>query len=151
MMGRTDRRTLMLALVCAIMTIVAPVAAGAHTTQGSATPGNDGPHPWPTDRCSTPGFNVNAVNGVFDFGHACVHHDGCYTGFPQDGGPTYWTDRQQCDAWFLYDMQASCRWLHGNPHATWQGRQCMQWADNYHWGVRTYGSGAYQGPGELNN
>ena len=120
--------------------------ASAHTTQGYATPANDGPHPWPTDACSTPGININSVAGIFNFRHACIHHDGCYKGFPRNGVATYWVSRSQCDAWFLYDMQASCRWQHGDPYASWAGRQCMQWAANYHWAVRTYASGAYTGP-----
>ncbi len=121
--------------------------ADAHTGQGNATPGNDGYHPWPTDGCSTPGININSVAGVFNFRHACIHHDGCYTGFPLNGTPTWWTSRSQCDSWFLYDMEASCRWQHGsNPYATAAGRQCMQWAANYFYAVRTFASGAYKGP-----
>lgn len=106
--------------IAAALALVPLQAASAHTTQGNATPGNDGWHPWPSDRCSTPGANTNAVRGIFDFGHACVHHDGCYIGFPRNGRPTNWATRAQCDSWFLYDMQASCRYLHGaNPAANW--------------------------------
>jgi hypothetical protein len=145
---RSRKRGIALVILVLALAAFAP-AAGAHTTQGYATPGNDGWHPWDTDRCSTPGANINAVPGVFDFGHACVHHDGCYKGFPKSSGgpPTYWVSRSQCDYWFLLDMQASCRWKHGgNPSATWAGRQCLQWASNYHWAVRTYGRNAYKGP-----
>ena len=152
MLSRLSSRALLmpvLTVLAIVLTVVTlPVAAAsAHTTSGYATPGNDGPHPWTTDGCSTPGANVNAVSGIYDFGHACKHHDGCYIGFPRNGVATYWVSRWQCDAWFLYDMQASCRWQHGsNPSATWAGRQCEQWASNYHWAVRTYGSSGYKGP-----
>lgn len=133
-------------LACVLVLVPTSVAA-AHTTAGNATPSNDGSHPWETNGCSTPGVRVNSVTGIYDFGHACKHHDGCYTGFPRNGQITYWTSRSQCDAWFLYDMQASCRWQHGtNPSVTWAGRQCDQWASNYHWAVRSYGSGGYKGP-----
>lgn len=145
--ARSQRSELSIALVVLLFTIgclAAPV--GAHTGQGNATPGNDGYHPWPTDACSTPGINVNSVAGVFNFRHACIHHDGCYSGFPVNGSATWWTSRSQCDSWFLYDMQSSCRWQHGDPFATWAGRQCMQWAANYHWAVRTFAAAAYKGP-----
>jgi hypothetical protein len=121
--------------------------AEAHTTQGRATPGNDGPHPWSTDGCSTPGIKISSVRGVFNFRHACEHHDGCYKGFPRDGKPTYWVSRSQCDLWFLYDMQASCRWQHGDdPSATRTGRDCEQWASNYLYAVRTHAARGYLGP-----
>lgn len=140
-----------LVVLIAMVLAVAPTTAtaSAHTTSGSATPGNDGAHPWPTDGCSTPGANVNAIAGIFDFGHACKHHDGCYIGFPRNGAATYWTSRSQCDAWFLYDMQASCRWQHGpDPATTWIGRQRQQWASNYLWAVRAYGASGYKGPSQ---
>ncbi|HEY5877314.1 MAG TPA: hypothetical protein VIU11_00290 [Nakamurella sp.] len=97
-----------LVIIVGLMLIATgPVAA--HTDQGSATPGNNAAHPWPSDGCSTPGARISTVPGIFDFTHACIHHDGCYTGFPRDGRPTYWVSRLQCDGWFLGDLQASCR------------------------------------------
>lgn len=142
------RRFLALALLAFGLALVAGVPlASAHTTQGNATPGNDGGHPWPTDYCSTPGITVNSVRGIYNFRHACAHHDGCYKGFPRNGRATYWVSRWQCDTWFLYDMQASCQWQHGrSPSATWAGRKCMQAASNYHYAVRRYASRAYKGP-----
>lgn len=137
-------------LLLAALLIVTGLASGgvavAHTTQGSAIPSNDGAHPWPSDGCSTPGMSIDSVASIFSFHHACVHHDGCYIGFPGDGRPTYWTTRLQCDTWFLYDMQASCRWQHGTAPVSWAARECLQWADNYLWAVRTYGSSGYKGP-----
>lgn len=132
--------------VTASLILFTPGTAAAHTGQGSATPANNGPHPWPSDGCSTPGARISTVPGIFDFTHACIHHDGCYTGFPRQGRPTYWVSRLQCDTWFLGDMQASCRWQHGsNPSATWAGRQCTTWASIYYRAVRTFGTG-YLGP-----
>jgi len=120
--------------------------AGAHSGQGNALPDNEGAHPWDTDACSTPGININSVAGIYNFRHVCIHHDGCYKGFPSSGKPTYWVSRSQCDAWFLYDMQASCRWPARGPGRDVGGRRCMQWATNYHYAVRTHASGAYKGP-----
>lgn len=132
--------------VVAGLILVAPATADAHIGQGNATPANNGPHPWPSDGCSTPGANVSRVPGIFDFTHACIHHDGCYIGFPRDGRPTYWVSRSQCDSWFFGDLQAGCRWQHGpNPNATWAGRQCATWASVYYQAVRTFGTG-YLGP-----
>jgi hypothetical protein len=146
-MKRTIQLALAVLLGLGLLVLPGAAPASAHEGQGNATPANDGPHPWPTDACSTPGINVNSVPGVFNFRHACVHHDGCYKGFPRNGRPTYWVSRSQCDTWFLYDMQASCRWQHGpNPNGSFAGRQCMQMAATYHWAVRTYAAGAYKGP-----
>ena len=144
---RTALKVGIVAAAVAVCSIVGTGVANAHTGPGNATPANDGWHPWPTDACSTPGININSVAGIFNFRHACIHHDGCYKGFLTNGRPTYWVSRSQCDSWFLYDMQASCRWQHGSdPNQSWAGRQCMQWAANYHWAVRTYARGAYYGP-----
>jgi hypothetical protein len=127
-----------------------PIAqAQAHTTQGSATPGNLSAHPWSSDGCSTPGANINSVPGTFSFLHSCIHHDGCYTGFPTNGTPTYWVSRLQCDTWFRADMDASCRWQHGpNPNGSLRGRVCMTTATTYYNAVRLFGSGYY---GPVNN
>ena len=140
------RRTAAALILLVGLLLVVDGRADAHTSQGTATPGNNGPHPWPSDGCSTPGAKINTVPGVFDFTHACIHHDGCYTGFPRDGRPAYWVSRLQCDSWFLGDLQASCRWQHGTDlNATWAGRQCATWASVYHRAVRTFGTG-YIGP-----
>lgn len=150
------RRTVMLvSTVClaAAVGLGGALPSAAHTTAGRATPSNDTPsHPWPTDGCSTSWvapdiLNVNSIPGVYNFRHACVHHDGCYKGFPRDGVATHWVARETCDSWFLYDMQASCRERHGpHPRNTWAGRQCMQWAANYYYAVRELGAGAYRRP-----
>jgi hypothetical protein len=120
--------------------------AAAHTGQGPAVPANHGWHPWPTDGCSTPGANIGAIPGVFDFGHACVHHDGCYKGFPLNGQPTYWVSRSQCDQWFIDDMNASCRWQHATGLGSASGRTCEATARAYRWAVRTFAGPAYVGP-----
>lgn len=147
--GDAGRRGLAWALAAGLLLVVLPATpVAAHTGQGNATPGNNGPHPWPSDGCSTPGAKISSVPGIFDFTHACIHHDGCYIGFPRDGRPTYWVSRLQCDTWFLGDLQASCRWQHGNVLSSWAGRQCSTWASVYYRAVRVFGTG-YLGP--LNN
>jgi hypothetical protein len=138
-----------------VLDVAGAALASAHTGQGSATPGNDGHHPWPTNGCGPGGFGrlvPDKVIGIYNFNHACDHHDGCYAGFPKSGKPTYWVTRRQCDTWFLYDMQNSCRWRHGsNPSRTWAGRRCLDAADDYHWAVRAHGRSSYKGPGSKNN
>lgn len=147
-----SRLVLIFALVVAVAFFVLPVdTASAHTTQGSATPSNDGTHPWPVSpsersACSTPANEhiggISAVPGVFDFNHACKHHDGCYEGFPRNGEPTYWVSRWQCDEWFYRDMRASCE-----EQARWDVLGgCYNQADIYWSGVRVGGVGAYKGP-----
>lgn len=122
--------------------------ASAHTEQGNAVPGNDSAHPWPDNGCGGGGaLTLNSVAGVFDFKHACTHHDGCYGGFQREGSPTYWVSRSQCDTWFLFDMQASCRWQHGDqPEATENGRTCLRSATTYHQIARIFGRPNYAGP-----
>lgn len=129
------------------MMIAASVAfapsAVAHTSGGSATPGNWGGHPWPENGCS---FSPDGVPGIYSFRHACAHHDGCYIGFPRNGTPTYWTSRLQCDNWFLSDMTASCNWQHGWAAVTYWGRGCLAAAAAYYGSVRGGGWYWYKGP-----
>lgn len=133
-------------LVVALCLTLDSAIATAHTGQGNAVPANDGWHPWPTDGCSTPFIRISSVPGVYDFRHACVHHGGCYKGFPRNGRPTYWTSRLQCDTWFYNDMIASCRWRHG-PRINWPaGPACRSGARLYHGAVRRLGAFAYKGP-----
>lgn len=135
------------AATLAIAIAFSGVALG-HTTAGNATPANDGWHPWSSNGCSW----VPDKGSYFNFLHACKHHDGCYQGFPRKNKPTYWASRWQCDSWFLYDMQASCRWRHGSQTNTSKnGRRCMQRAADYHYGVRKLARKAYKGPKRLNN
>jgi hypothetical protein len=99
------------------------------------------------DGGSTPDITISSIPGAFDFRHACEHHDGCDKGFTRNGKPTYWVSRSQRGSWFLYDMQASCRWQHGeNPSTTRGGRDCRQGGSNYPYAVRTHAARAHLGP-----
>lgn len=154
-------RTTMARTLAAIVVSLAALSgaagtAGATTTPGvAATPGNDGSHPWPSNGCGPTGRGVlipDSVKGVFNFNHACDHHDGCYGGFQRNGRATYWYSRSACDAQFRSDMLASCRWQHGsNLRKTWASLQCASLSTTYWLAVRASGSGAYKGPKKLNN
>lgn len=78
--------------------------------------------------------------GVFNFNHACKHHDGCYTGFPRKGVPTYWVSRRQCDDWFYDDMIASCKEYEWDMFDL-----CRNSAELYYGAVRAEGGPGYQG------
>ena len=77
-------------------------------------PGNEmlDDHPWGDRGCILPGAAIDSVPGLFDFRHACTHHDGCYQGFDRMGGATV-IDRLRCDELFRTDLTASCEYLHG--------------------------------------
>ena len=129
-----------------ILAFTGTPAASAHTTQGNATPSNDGPHPWPVhpseqNACSTPIRSVSSLPGNFDFNHACKHHDGCYIGFPENGVATYWVSRRQCDDWFYEDMLASCKEYQWDLFDL-----CRNWAQMYYGAVRSEGGQWYEGP-----
>ncbi|MCP2293292.1 phospholipase A2 [Nocardia amikacinitolerans] len=128
----------------AVWAVLVAGPAHAHTTQTPATPSNDGPHPWAvhpseSSACSTPGISVSSVFLIYDFNHACKHHDGCYEGFPRNGKPTHWVSRKQCDDWFLGDMWHSCQ-------SSWDQRSCLSWMATYYNGVRVGGGPGYRGP-----
>src|SRR5687767_12367580 len=158
------RRKVVLAL-CAVALALVPIpekVAGAHTTQGSATLTNYTQHPksWQIDGCSSTTVtrwlpppaknlpNINSLPDVFDFYHACAHHDGCYKGFPDAAGkPTYWVSQQQCDDWFLGETIASCHWQHGRQSTSKAMSQCLDWANLYYFAVHKGGGwGPYKGP-----
>ena len=122
--------------------------AYGHMGQGNAVPSNAGGDPkvthpgWSDDYCT---FSPDQVPGILDFRHACVHHDGCYAGFPDASGqPHYWAGKRQCDDWFLGDMQASCADQHASRWG-WRYDRCMESARSYYRTVVDYGYG-YKGP-----
>ena len=125
--------TALLALVVTTVGVVATTAspASATTARGvQATPYNNSSHPWSTDGCS----KVPDWGPYFNFGHACVHHDGCYRG--------RWSDRGTCDRWFLNDMNASCNAIH--PWwAPVDRARCYAVAQAYYRGVRAFGGSAF--------
>ena len=89
-----------------------------------ATPGNEmlDDHPWGERGCVLPGAAIDSVPGLFDFRHACTHHDGCYQGLNRAGEQAV-TDRLRCDDLFRTDLTASCEYLHGAVH-NWRAREC---------------------------
>lgn len=121
----------------------------AHTGQGNATPSNGGTDPkashpgWSQDYCTKSPDNP----GGRDFRHACVHHDGCLTGFPRNGQATYWSSRGQCNAWFHDDLKATCRELYSELDAQFG---CYYWANVYAMavipGAHYKGPSGYKGP-----
>jgi hypothetical protein len=96
--------------------------ASAHTSGGNATGGGQW-HSWPSDGCTKA---PNWVPGVYNFTHACQHHDGCYV--------NHWADRGTCDQWFLNDMRAGCAWWN---------TKCNEAAVAYYWAVRICGNYSY--------
>lgn len=106
-----------------IVSIAAPVAA--HEGGGRATGGGQS-HSWPNDGCTKV---PNWAPGVFNFTHACQHHDGCYV-------RRFSSSRLQCDNWFLADMTASC----ATGSTMWFNRSaCLAIAASYYAGVRACG------------
>lgn len=104
-------------------------SASAHTGSSPAV----GPmtyHPWENNGCTGV---PNSAWGIYSFGHACQHHDGCYEGA--------WASRYGCDSKFRSDMMASCRW----QHSAWSWRRyaCYSAANTYYLGVRAFGGWFY--------
>lgn len=110
-------------------------SAWATTTPGvNATPGNWTTHGWTSDGC-TAVPDTGTYRGVYyDFGHACAHHDGCYS--------RHWASRATCDDWFYNDMVASCNYLHSSSSAR---LICYERAGIYWQGVRWFGGPGYNG------
>jgi len=132
-----------IATLFTVLATVAPAAfvqqADAHTDQNStATPSNDNCGYLETSHCGaweTNGCTVvpDRVWGVFNFNHACDHHDGCYSG--------QWQSRYGCDVTMWYDMNATCNemwsWWHPSRAA------CKGVRTTYYYGVRALGWHAY--------
>ena len=121
--------------------------AVAHTVGGSATPGDeefDG-HSWGERGCTLPGAAIDSVPGLFDFRHACTHHNGCYEGFDRTGA-TAVIDRARCDELFRTDLAASCEYLHGTVQ-NWRARECESTANAYYEVARSFGRSYYTGAG----
>jgi hypothetical protein len=121
------------ALTVVLGVLLAPSVAGAHMGSGNATPSNGGADPmashplWSKDYCTS---SPNTAAG--DFRHACVHHDGCLTGFPRNGRATYWASLSQCNRWFYEDLIATCRELYPSERAR---LGCVAVAKVYYAGV----------------
>lgn len=118
--------------------------------QGHAVPSNGGEDPkathpdWSTDYCT---LSWNGIPGVWDFRHACVHHDGCYAGFPKNGRPVYWASKHQCDRWLFEDAQASCIDQHPSRKGYFYLR-CWRAASDYYFAVQHNFNLGYKRPGD---
>lgn len=146
-LSRTTLSLLVLVLLACATT--APGDALGHRGQGNAVPSNAGGDPkqthpnWSDDYCT---LSPDRIWGVHDFRHACVHHDGCYSGFPDaQNRSVYWVSKNQCDRWFFEDMRASCRDTHPG-RSGWGHDRCMDAAYTYYGAVLEHGRG-YKGPG----
>jgi hypothetical protein len=122
--------------------------AAVHAADAPATPGNEQleSHSWGERGCTLPGAAIDSVSGLFDFRHACIHHDGCYQGFDRMGD-TAVIDRMRCDELFRVDLTASCEYLHGTSQ-NWRARECASTADAYHAVARSFGRTYYAGSGD---
>ena len=123
-----------------------PVAVQA--TDAPATPGDENvdAHPWVENGCTLPGAAIDSVSGLFDFRHACIHHDGCYQGLDRTGSPAA-IDRARCDELFRTDLTASCTYLHGASQ-NWRARECESTANAYFAVARSFGRTYYAGTGD---
>lgn len=152
--GSLRRRLLAAALLVTVIGLAGlQPSADAHSGSGTATPANDRHHPWSSNGCGPVGFGhviPDRVRHVFDFHHPCVHHDGCYQGYPTVDGVVRFQPRNACDFIFLRDMRASCHLLHGRDLTrTTRARQCASAASTYHQAVRRFGRASYRGPASL--
>lgn len=125
---------------------VAP--SGVHAPDSPATPGNEEieDHAWGEQGCILPGAAIDSVPGLFDFRHACIHHDGCYQGFDRTGDSAV-VDRVRCDELFRTDLTASCEYLHGTSQ-NWRARECESTANAYYAVARSFGRTYYTGTGD---
>ena len=119
-----------------------------HAPDAPATPGNEEleAHAWGERGCTLPGAAIDSVSGLFDFRHACIHHDGCYQGFDRAGDSAV-IDRVRCDELFRVDLTASCEYLHGTSQ-NWRARECASTANAYYEVARSFGQTYYTGTGD---
>jgi phospholipase A2-like protein len=119
----------------------------SRTADQPATPANEAvdAHPWGTAGCFVPGAGIDALPGLFDFRHACIHHGGCYQGLDRAGDPAV-IDRNRCDALFRTDLVASCAVVHGTSTG-WRAKECESTAEAYYAVARSFGATYYTGSG----
>ena len=154
-MQHTRRPKTVRLVVLAAVAVVLGVAltwsitpAGVHAPDAPATPGNEQveSHSWGERGCTLPGAAIDSVSGLFDFRHACIHHDGCYQGFDRTGDAAV-IDRTRCDELFRTDLAASCEYLHGTSQ-NWRARECESTANAYYAVARSFGRTYYTGTGD---
>jgi hypothetical protein len=154
-MQHTRRPKTVRLVVLAAVAVVLGVAltwsitpAGVHAADAPATPGNEQleSHSWGERGCTLPGAAIDSVSGLFDFRHACIHHDGCYQGFDRMGDAAV-IDRTRCDELFRTDLAASCEYLHGTSQ-NWRARECESTANAYYAVARSFGRTYYTSTGD---
>ena len=113
-----------------------------------ATPANEAAdeHTWGTAGCFLPGAAIDAVPGLFDFRHACIHHGGCYQGLDRHGVLAV-IDRSRCDDLLRTDLTASCAVVHGGS-MDWRAEDCERTAEAYYAVARSFGASSYTGSGD---
>ena len=136
------------AVVLGLTLAWAVTPAGVHAADDPATPGNEmlESHSWGENGCTLPGAAIDSVSGLFDFRHACIHHDGCYQGFDRMGDAAV-IDRMRCDELFRTDLTASCEYLHGTSQ-NWRARECESTANAYYAVARSFGRTYFTGTGD---
>lgn len=138
-------RCAQMVLLTVLAIAIAPGSALAHSGQGNATPSNASGHPWAADGCT---LSPDSWSNLYNFKHACDHHDGCYLGFaPRGGKAVYWVSKDQCDRWFLDDMNATCREMHPprSRYLPYSNRDaCLDIARGYYNAVQALGAGWYK-------
>ena len=145
----TVRAALVVALLLGLGFALGWVASPSpvYASDEPATPANETAHahPWNTTGCFIPGATIDAVPGLFDFGHACTHHGGCYEGLDRQGNPAT-IDRLRCDQLFRADLDATCTLMHGTS-TNWRAKECQSTAESYYEVVRSFGAPYYSGSG----
>lgn len=119
----TVRIAMAMGTVASLLVVASPAPAQAHIQT-------------PTDYCS---YAPDAVPGLYDFRHACAHHDYAYR--------THWTSKAAADSYFRTAMEAECR----NRHPWWSPSlgACLKVRDAYYYAVRWFGGPAYNGRSTL--
>jgi phospholipase A2-like protein len=134
-------------LVVAVGLLLSWSAAPAAVQSGDqpATPANEAfdTHTWSTAGCFLPGAAIDEVPGLFNFGHACIHHGGCYSGLDRDGDPAV-VDRMRCDQLFRRDLEASCTEVYGRSTDR-RAQECENAAESYYAIARSFGAPYYTG------
>jgi Prokaryotic phospholipase A2 len=140
-------RVVLLILAVGFLLSWATTPSASQPIDQPATPANEAAdaHPWGTAGCVLPGAALDAVPGVFDFQHACIHHGGCYQGLDRGGEPAV-IDRLRCDMLFRGDLIASCAVVHG-ASTNWRAKECQSTAEAYYGVARSFGAPYYTGSG----
>ncbi|HYP25069.1 MAG TPA: phospholipase A2 [Actinomycetota bacterium] len=112
-----------------VRSLVVAASLASSMTVGGSTPA--AAHiQTPTDYCS---YAPDYVPGLYDFRHACAHHDYAYR--------THWVSRATADTYFRWAMESECR----NRHPWYSSNlgKCLAVKEVYYFFVRRFGQSAY--------